>query len=501
MTERSLIIIGAGIGGLSAGCYARMNGYRTRIYEQHTTPGGVCTSWRRRGYTVDGCIHHLAGCAPNSQAHKMWCELGALPYPIHYPDDLICIEHQDGRRFTVFTDISALEREMLRLAPADAAVIRQFCRAAHRFARFPMLDMVLATPWDMVKALPYVPAIMTWGKVTLEQFAERLTDPFLRRAIPMIQYDFANIPTVLSLAFIGGCHSGYLGWPVGGALPFSQRIAQRFRDLGGELALGTRVDDILVESGPDGDRAVGVRLADGTEDRADVVISNADGRVTLYDMLGGRYVTERIATYYGSGVPDRQEMSLHVSLGLARDMTDEPHALVLWLPEPIDVAGESRDRLDLELYAFAPEMASEGHTVLKAHFATRYDHWRALRDQGLDAYNAAKQQVAETVIACLDRRFPGLREQVEMIDVSTPVTTERYVGSHRGFQAWGVPDQSPIEALSGQGLSRTLPGLDGFYMVGQWAGGLGLPNVAAMGRKVIRSLCKRDGRRFVTTLP
>jgi phytoene dehydrogenase-like protein len=52
-------IVGAGIAGLSAGCYLQMNGYDTQIFEAHNLPGGVCTSWKRKGYTIDNCIHCL----------------------------------------------------------------------------------------------------------------------------------------------------------------------------------------------------------------------------------------------------------------------------------------------------------------------------------------------------------------------------------------------------------------------------------------------------------
>jgi phytoene dehydrogenase-like protein len=55
--NNSIIIIGAGFAGLAAGIYARMNGYDTRIFEMHKQPGGLCTSWKRGGYTFDGCIH------------------------------------------------------------------------------------------------------------------------------------------------------------------------------------------------------------------------------------------------------------------------------------------------------------------------------------------------------------------------------------------------------------------------------------------------------------
>ena len=55
--ESTLLIIGGGIAGLSAGCYGRMNGYRTRIFEMHSLTGGLCTAWSRRGFLVDGCLH------------------------------------------------------------------------------------------------------------------------------------------------------------------------------------------------------------------------------------------------------------------------------------------------------------------------------------------------------------------------------------------------------------------------------------------------------------
>ncbi|MFC2032127.1 oleate hydratase [Chloroflexota bacterium] len=61
--DKSIIIIGAGIAGLSAGCYSQMNGYRTRIFEMHTLPGGLCTSWKRKGYTIDAGIRFTSGCS------------------------------------------------------------------------------------------------------------------------------------------------------------------------------------------------------------------------------------------------------------------------------------------------------------------------------------------------------------------------------------------------------------------------------------------------------
>ena len=182
-------------------------------------------------------------------------------------------------------------------------------------------------------------------------------------------------------------------------------------------------------------------------------------------MLGGRYKNEAIERYYAA-VPDAQDMTIHVSLGVARDLTHEPHAIVYMLPEPVTLAGEAHDRLDLELYSFDPSLAPAGKSVIKVMLRSRYAYWKALAsDHG--AYEAEKQTIAETVIAQLERRFPGLSAQVEVADVATPLTTERYTGNYHGYQAWGAPGAGITGIF--KGLSKTLPGLSDFYMVGQWA--------------------------------
>jgi len=78
--EKSIVIVGAGIAGLSTGCYARMNGFKTTIYETHQVPGGLCAAWKRKGYTFDISMHMLTGskCGP---LYRMWQELGVTPNP------------------------------------------------------------------------------------------------------------------------------------------------------------------------------------------------------------------------------------------------------------------------------------------------------------------------------------------------------------------------------------------------------------------------------------
>ena len=74
---KRMLIIGAEIAGLSTGCYAQMNGYKTSIFEMHTIPGGLCTAWKRKGYTFDISMHNFVGSRPGP-FNRMWGELGVL---------------------------------------------------------------------------------------------------------------------------------------------------------------------------------------------------------------------------------------------------------------------------------------------------------------------------------------------------------------------------------------------------------------------------------------
>ena len=143
-----------GIGGLSTGCYAQMNGYRATILEMHAVPGGVCTSWKRHGYTFDGCIHNLAGTTPHSAFHGMWHELGVVPaIQMRAYDELVRVERPDGEPLIVHTDLDRLERHLKQLAPADAAVIDELIGAARQFVRFDLLGLALASPLERARAL------------------------------------------------------------------------------------------------------------------------------------------------------------------------------------------------------------------------------------------------------------------------------------------------------------------------------------------------------------
>ncbi len=124
----TIIIIGAGIAGLAAGCYAQMNGYQTQIFEMHDRPGGLCTAWQRQGYVFDGCIHYLFGSARGQPFYQLWEELGVVPQQqfIHH-DELLRVSEPDGKTLIVYSNPDRLEQHLKELSPIDRRLISDFC--------------------------------------------------------------------------------------------------------------------------------------------------------------------------------------------------------------------------------------------------------------------------------------------------------------------------------------------------------------------------------------
>ncbi len=501
MAEKSTSIIGAGIAGLSAGCYGQMSGYRTRVFEMHDKPGGLCTSWKRNGYTIDGCIHALAGSGPGTGFYRIWEELGAVQGRVMVDhEEYVRIEGEGGKVFIVYTDINRLEQHMKELAPEDKDVIAEFIKAARTCTHFDMpIEKApeLYSPIDELKMMftmfPYLRLMRKWGKISIQDFAKRFKNPFLREAFSAT-FDLPDFPMIGMLMILGSMHLKTAGYPVGGSLEFARAIERRYLDLGGEVHYKSRVTKILVEN----DQAVGVRLADGTEHRSDVVISAADGRTTIFDMLDGKYINDKIRGYYEQ-LPLVSPL-IHIGLGVARSFDELPHSVIginYPLDQPVTIGGKELKRLGVHIYNFDPTLAPAGKTLFRLMLNSDYEYWNKLK-QDPERYKAEKEQIADKVVALLDQRFPGLAAQVEMRDVATPMTFERYTGNWQAsYQGWQISTKT-----MGMRMSKTLPGLKNFYMAGKWVEPGGSVTGAAMsGRNVVQIICGQDKRRFVTTIP
>lgn len=510
--SKRVLVIGAGIAGLSAASYLQRNGFQTEIFESHNLPGGLCTAWKRGPYTFDGCIHWLMGSGPTSNLHEIWKELGAGDLSYLEWDIYASVRLADGDSFKVYTDPSRLEAEMLRLGPEDGAVARAVAAQVRRASRLDLpaaLDkMPAGERLAFLARLPDLLAFMGLMKKPLAQFLSPLRSPRLKEGFAGLlggaMDEFPAGAFFMMLGFMAKKSSGY---PIGGSLAFARAIEAKYRSLGGAIRYCSNVDEILIEDG----KAVGLRGAWG-EQRGDYVICAADAEDCLHRLLGGRYPHPELEAALNAPLPRGKPQSLrrgggdgqllpfpsliYIGLGLDRDWSSVPHMQLFTLPRPLALEGGALDvdRLSIRFFSFDPTMAPKGKTAATVMIETYNDaYWTELRERSRAAYEEEKQRSAAAVIAALDGFIPGLAASVETVDVATPRSFIHYTNNRHGsFEGW-LPSRDSF----GKKIARTLPGLEHFYMTGQWLSpGGGLPPCGMDGRRLAKRICAEEHRRF-----
>jgi phytoene dehydrogenase-like protein len=472
-----------------------MNGYGTQIFEMQNKPGGVCVSWKRGDCNFDYAVHNVFGVSTKptgSLYNRLWQELGALKDTGVFGFKEFVQVEADGRVFTVYSDPEKLEKHLVELSPQDAKVAKEFTDAIRKFRGHDVFSAMFGGAAAKLKVLPLMGALMKYTKIQLSDYAQKFSDPFLKKAFPTIQYDIQGVPVFVPIIFLSMLSDGDAAWPIGGSSTLSKNIEKYYTSLGGKAYYNSKVTKIIVKDGT----AKGIQLEDGSEHFADLVVSAADGYSTIFGMLDRKYTTELVDAFYKS-YPKTQSFGLEIWYGVNDSFEGEPHAMVLFLDEPVNVEGKDRDRLNIEILNFDPSLAPAGKTVIKVNFDSEYDYWKNLA-ANKETYKQQKQQIADAIAQKLEKRFPGLKQKIEAFDVVTPVSVEHWTGGYRGFaQPWPPSPELFKEINKNGGVSKTLPGLSNFYMVGQWAGGsIGISTVCMMGKNLVKEICKHDGKQF-----
>jgi phytoene dehydrogenase-like protein len=493
---KKVLVIGAGIAGLSSASYLQRNGFDTEIFEMHDKPGGLCSAWRRRGFTFDGCIHWLMGSGRSSNMHHIWEELGAGDLDYLEWDTYMVAALPDGDAFTIYTDPDRLEAELLRLGPEDAGFARLVASKVRAVARAdlpPAYDKLgFGEAMRLLAAMPAaLPVLTKWTRIPLQRLVDELKSERLRGAFRAMFGDaMRDFPAGGLFMMLGYMAKKSAGYPLGGSLAFARAIESKYLSLGGKIRYGAKVDRIVVEGG----RAVGLEGAWGWA-RGDYIVSAGDGRDLLDRLLGGRAAGGELDSAF-KGLK-RYPSLLYLGLGLDKDCAGLPHMQVFELEKPLVLEGGALElgRLSLRLFNFDPSLAPAGKTSATVMIETYNDeYWTGLAARDPAAYSAEKGRVVDAVIAAIDSRLPGFASWVEVADLATPRTFIRYTNNWRGsYEGW-LPTSSSFM----RSLPRSIPGIAGLHLVGQWLSpGGGLPPAGMDGRNLARKLCRAEGRRFL----
>ena len=153
----------------------------------------------------------------------------------------------------------------------------------------------------------------------------------------------------------------------------------------------------------------------------------------------------------------------------------------------------------LLIKGYDPSLAPEGCSVVTSILTADWEFWNTLRSDR-STYDSEKSKIAAACADAVDARYPGFKDAIEVTDVATPLTFERYTANWKGaFMTWLLPPD--FQRKHGY-VRKTVPGLDNLFIASMWTSPPGgLPGAAMAGREVVQLLCAKDRKRFVTTTP
>ena len=432
--KKKIIIIGAGISGLSAGIYGQKLGYDTLILEKNPSVGGLCTAWDRKGHHLDGCMHWLTGTQKGTELRSMWETVGA----IESDDDLLFLDswgsfEYEGEIVTLYRDINKVEEEWLRRFPIDKKPIKKFVKLVKKVMRFELpleappsllgIKRSLRFLKDLLLTFPFYEIPML---KSCSYFANKFKTPVLRWAINHAQPGPGNLYSMIfSYATICLDNGGLIK---GGSKPMVERMAAKYKSLGGELKLNSEVISVNIVN----KECFSLTLKNGESFSADYYISCCDANYVTRELLHDKDTFKKLSKRYNSPYIYPTPSAVLVYL-LIKDLKDIP--IPFSFPcKNFTLAGRVTDHITMRSYDYDPYFKSNEGSVVQVfidQYSKSFPFWEKLY-LNKDEYNKTKNEIAQLVIEKIEERFINLKDKISVLDVVTPITFNKYTNASRG---------------------------------------------------------------------
>lgn len=513
-------IIGAGVGGLSAGAHLAKAGFSVAVFDAHYVAGGCGTMFSRgkgdQRWTFDVGLHYVGDCLPGGDVATVLDPLGLeVTWESLDPDGFDEIILPD-LSFKIPVDRALYRDRLVAAFPAEVKGIDKYIR---------LLEEVRSVTADMTlldNPFRLIPHILRKGRLvalnqnaTIGDFLDaNIQDPNLKAVLLGQSGDYGVAPYKASAMLHCGLANHYFKgafYPRGGGQVIADGLAEIIESNGGHVLLRRPIQRIVVEGG----KAVGVTVdlgrAGTAEVRATHVISNADIIQTYTKLLPEEHVPAKLRKKR-----DGWEMasSLFMTcLGVKGDMADRGmrNANYWCYANPdFDAMYKGIDDGDMTprvAYVTSGSLkdpyssghAPPGHTTVEImammpgaqHWGLQVDPQKSIRYRGEDVYNAHKAHAEATLIDRLNVLFPGVKDDIVFTESATPATHSRFTWASDG-SAYGLAS-TPDQMVAGRPGYRGPVG--GMYLVGaSTKAGHGIVGALTSGREVAKVVAKDAGR-------
>ena len=467
---KDVIVIGAGIGGLTAGAYLAKAGIDVLMLERSEKAGGYCGSFRREGFIFDDAVHYLNNLGPSGALRRICEELDisveSVPIIRIDPSDRL---QMPGFRFAIYSDINKTISKLQNLFPSERDNIRRF--------------------FTLINNFKFADLYVRYSKSTFQDILDGFFNSSqLKAGLGILATTMGLLPDELSalagLAYYKGSilDGGYHA--IGGAQTFTNTLVNKFEGFGGSLRFSAEVKRIIVTN-----RSVrGVELNDGTIINCRLLVSNCDVTRTFLDLVGEDSIDKHFLRQLMEMQPSLSNFIVY--LGIKERLTsDVPACCNYWCfpfencrQASIDITADDRSTgfIHLSLPSLHDRsLAPENHESIMLFAGASF--------KNKEYWDDNKDRLTDVMIERASQVIPNLRKRIVMKFSATPYTLLRYTlnrgGSYRGW--------APTLKQTKLDLVPQKTSIKGLLLAGHWitspVGHGGVSMVAISGRNAAKA--------------
>jgi len=473
--DHDVVIIGGGMGGLTAGATLAQAGLDVLLLERRYQVGGCTSSFSRGEFNFDAGLHQLSMGGGDGAVRQILEETGVLGKIelIQLPE--LARSIFPGVDFTTPTSQTAAISDLKRRWPKEAGDIDAFYRLAAEVSK-EMAELSEMYRSDAVTAglskllIPLrQPNLFAWRDSTLSDVLDKyFEDNDLKAVISQYWLYFGPPPSKVWAPMFLAAYYSYVSngaWQIrGSSQALSDAFAARIRESGGTVRTGTSVVGIDIENG----RVSGVVTADGTRTTARYVISNADPFQTFKRLIRKEDAPPDLLTRIDDLRPSNSLAGVYLGLDVTPARWNINEYEIFYhtsndtsaMYEAMIEGRFDEGAVSLTFYSNTGDTfyAPEGKSVLVLNAYAAADYWT---EPGYEGKKSARE---EQLITLAEHVLPGLRDHIVVREGMTPYTIE-YFTRHEG----GVPYGWDLVPKHYERIGNDTP-IEGLFLAGAWAG-------------------------------
>jgi phytoene dehydrogenase-like protein len=469
MKDAKVVVIGAGLGGLSAAAYLSKKGLDVQVFERNAYPGGYACSFVRGDYEFEAALHALSGIGPEDNRGSCYrllegCDVAGrlefIPIPDFYssafPDFTVTIPFGWDAAEEAYAENFPSERKGINRL---LTFMRQISQELQVMSAGPGAIDMLTFP---VKGSHLIRSV---GLTTAQALDREISDPKLKALFCDLWGYYGLPPSRLSFTLFAIANASYIEYGPYHIKGTSQALSDAFVDVieenGGRVHLRNGVTKIDV----DGAKVTGVVTESGDEVSCDYIVSNANPIQACYGLIGAEHVPGSYLKALAEGHIAVSTYNVYMGLDCTAGDLGVPLHHELFVNDGYDQDEHYRSMYNIEKQKYYvitnynasdPEFSPPGTSVVVLTGLMDYGAWVSVPP---DDYVDVKNRLAAEMIEDAEKYMPGLSDHLEVVEVSTPITNMRYSanpgGSILGFDydltgnsLFRLPNRGPLEGLS-----------------------------------------------------